>query len=391
MATLPSTDFDADDFVASVTNAPDTNTDDPFGDAPAPKDNEILSADEKRKAIDAWNSGVSDLKALIQAACGDGYDGRSKKGMAIKKFLADQNLKARPAQVYVKKSNQVVLSEANKEFIANNAGAMKPLEMTKAIFDDGMLTPLSSEFRVVKEYYDSLDNKVKAQSDDENVKDYNPPKNETQALARINRYVFEALDPTRLTKHNKDCIQKLIRFMHTHRYLFQMNSLKLNSERELFESSFVRFVYDKPDLTEEEIDLYINQCSDLIEWERMNKEMIELTEASRATREEEQKIPMALVEAIGKLGGRMDENRKRQKATLNDLNGKRANRLDKIQSNSESVLKLVEACLEEQSRIRVLALMEKRKDEVRKEADRLEGLDDLEFQLFGGTKEEFAS
>lgn len=383
---MPDATFDPDDFLSSVQNTTDA---DPLADIPTILvDDSILSDDEKRKAVEAWNSGTSDLKALIVAACGPGFDGRSKKGMAVKKYLADQNLKARPAHVYLKKTSSVVLSESNKEFIANNASAMKPLEITRLLFDDGMLTPLSSEFRVVKEYYDSLDQKLKALTEDENVKDYNPPKTEQQALSRINRYVFEAIDPEKMTPRHRECIQKLIRFMHTHRYLFEMRNLPLISERELFESSFVRFVHDKPDLTEEEIDLYLNECSDIVAYQRMQKELVLLTDACREAMESDQKVPMALVEAIGKLRGNMDDNFKRQKATLNDLNGKRASRLDKINANSESVLKLVEAFRSEQSRNLINQMAEIRKEELKNEVKRLESIDDLKFQLWGLSREE---
>ncbi len=376
-----------DDFLNNVVNAPAVVTiADPFDDAPVKTDasvDAVLTADEKQKAIDAWNGGVSDLKTLITTACGPGFDGRSKKGMAIKKFLADQNMKARPAQVYLKKTGQIELTEDNKEFIAMNASSMKPLEITKLVFDDGMLTPLSAEFRVVKAYYDSLDLKVKAQSEDENVKDYNPPKTETQALSRINRYVFEAIDVTKVTPRHRECISKLIRFMHTHRYLFEINNLPLTSERELFESSFVRFVHDKPDLTEEEIDLYLNQCSDIVSYQRMQKELVFLNEAAKTTMEVDQKVPMALVEAVGKLRGDMNDNFKRQKATLNDLNGKRANRLDKLNTNSDTVLKLVEAFRSEEGRHLVAQMAELRKQELVNEVKRLETMDDLKFQLWG--------
>ena len=372
--------FDPNDFLGSLDN-------DPLAFTAPPVKETTLTDDEKKSVIDSWNSGISDLKTIIQKACGDGVDGRSFKGKAVKAYLAQQNLKARPSQVYAKRE-AIELTEANKEFIANNAANMKPLEITRVLFDDGMLSPLSLEFRKVKEYYDTLDGKVKALSDDENTGDYNPPRNEAQALARVNRYVLDGMDATKLTPRNRECIQKMIRFMHTHRFIFEMNLLPKKSERELFESSFVRFIYDKPDLTEEEIDLYLNQCSDIVGYQRMQAELVMLIDARQNMMEVDQKMPMALVDAIGKLRSDMDDNFKRQKNTLNDLNGKRSSRLDKINSSSESVIKLIEAFRDETQRQHIIRVLENRKNAVESEIKRLETVEDLHFHLYGAAKEE---
>lgn len=377
------TEFNPDDF-ANTLDSPVPI--DPFDDPKAVTG--LLSDDEKRRAIECWNSGAVSLKKIIQYACGDGLDGRSFKGVAIKKYLADQNLKANPAHVHIKKMDSFVLTEANQEFIANNAGSMKPLEITKLLFNDSSLTPLSSQFRVVKIYYDGLDTSVKAQTDDENTTEYNPPRNQTQALARVNRYVLEAIDPEKITPRNKECLQRLIRFMHTHRFIFEMRNLPLNSERALFESSFVRFTNDKPDLTEEEIDLYLNQCSDIVAYQRMQRELVVLTKACSDTMEADQKVPMALVEAVGKLRGDIHASSQRQKTTLNDLNGKRAGRLDKVNASNESVLKLIEAFRDETQRGHILRVIENRQNEVRAEVKRLETVDELHAHLFGVAERE---
>jgi hypothetical protein len=60
--------------------------------------------------------------------------------------------------------------------------------------------------------------------------------------------------------------------------------------------------------------------------------------------------------------------------------------LDKINSNNESVLKLVEAFREEASRNRILQVVEARKKEVDEEITRLESIDDLKFQLWGASR-----
>jgi hypothetical protein len=382
----------ADDFLSDMMKLEDTSIKQSVeeGDSKTSsksKEEYVLSDREKGDVVKAWKEGIDDLKKIIEAACGAGYDGRSHQGLAVKRFLAEMNMEARPAQVF-KKRVAPVLTEENREFIANNATEMKPLEMVRIIFRNPSISPLNAEFKLVKEYYDSLDNKLKAQTPDEDVKEYTPPKTEINAIARVNKYAYQAYDPEKLTPRHKEALVRMIKYMHTHRFLSEIRNLQKNSERVLFESSFVRFIYDKPDLTEEEIDLYLNQCSDVVSYQRMREEDSALCQARDEEMATNNKIPMALVEAIGKLRSDMDANFKRQKSNLNDLNGRRRDRLDKIGSNNESVLKLIEAFRDEQQRGRILKIMQKRKEDVKNEVERLETLEDLKFSLFGATREE---
>ncbi len=382
-----------DDFLDNVVNAP--VTDDPFSDdiVPMPSGGkELLTDEEKSNVIEIWNAGCKDLKDLIFKVCGNDekgkpHDGRTEKGRAVKKYLADQNLAARPSHVYVKKTDSVILTEENKEFITNNAGDMKPMEIAKLLFKPD-IQPLSAEFRVVKEFYDSLDNSKKALSEDENVKKYSPPRTPEQAIARINKYVLEGIDPKKMTVKHHECVAKLIKFMHTFTFLLQMNNLPKNSERELFESTFVRMCHDKPDLTEEEIELYLNYCSDRIASERMKRDHTRYSDFCEVSMESEGKVQMALVEVVNKLSSDIDDIGKKMEKTLQSLNGKRSERIKSMQANNESVLRLVDALREESDRRRWLRVIEMRAKMVEEEAGRLETLDDLKFQLWGGSKDE---
>ncbi len=352
-----------------------------------------LSDSEKDLIIATWNSGATSLKEIIQKACGPEIDGRSKKGIAVKDFLASRNLKARPAQVYSKKTDALQLTDSQKEFIANNATNMKIMEMTKTIFDNINLGSFSTEFRVVKDYYDGLDASVKtADNDDIDIKEYNPPRIEIQAIARINKYVLGGIDTESVTPKQRECVQKLIRYMHTFRFLFEMKNLSKKSEREMFESSFVRYCWDKPDLTEEDIDLYLNLCSEQILYERMKKELIFLTEQRDIEMQSHDgqagRLPMAIVESIGKLRGDLDASSKKQEKTLQGLNGRRDKRIEKLNGENLSLLSLVEAVRDADKRRRIAEVFEIRNSKVKQEAERLEELGEDVFEIFGATKME---
>jgi len=348
--------------------------------------------DEEKAIIDEVLEGEDDnleLKIIIQKACGPGIDGRSKKGTAVKDYLATKGIAARPSHVYKKKGDSIVLTEHHQEFIANNAGNMKLLELTRVLFSDNNLSNLSSEFRAVKAYYDTLDGKVKTpENDDIDIKEYYPPKHEAQGVARVNRYVLGGIQLDNVTPKQRECIAKLIRYMHTHRFIFEMESLNKTSERKMLESSFVRYTWDKPDLTEEDIDLYVNLCSEQILYERMKQQLVMWTEEMEMQRQTDGRMPMAMVEAINKLRGDIDSTSKKMEKTLQSLNGRRDKRLEKINSDNLSLLSLVEAVRDVEKRKRLAEVFSIRKEKIKNEANRLEGLGEDVFEIFGASKVE---
>lgn len=343
----------------------------------------VLSDEEKAKVIAAWDGGATKIKDIVTAACGARFDLRSAKAAAVRDFLAQRGVS--PALPPAPKV--VVLTEDQKATVASMATTTRPLEIARLIFKNQRLTSTSLECRVVKECYDMLDVPDKL-SQDESLTSYHPPANESQAINRVNRYVLEAIDPAKPSQRQRDGVQKLIRFMRTQRFLQEVGLLKTQAERLLFESSFVRFCYDKPDLTEEEIDLYINVCVDIISYKRMQAELNQLTEARDSAIEDDQKIPMAIVDSIGKLRSDMDDCIKRQQNTLKDLNGKRGDRLKEIYSNNSSVLSLIHTFQEKDKRDKILMLIEARQAAVLGEADRLATMDDLCVEVLGINKSE---
>ena len=73
------------------------------------------------------------LMHLIQDVAGfKGKDGRSKEGRAVKAFLSEIDFNAIPASEY-QKVDKPELTEEHKEFIRNNRGTMKYVEMTRIL------------------------------------------------------------------------------------------------------------------------------------------------------------------------------------------------------------------------------------------------------------------
>ena len=352
-----------------------------------------LTSEQKEQILELWEEGVYDTKALVNTLF-PGKDGRSKEGVAVKSFLASKGLTPKTTAEYEKK--EIELSEDQKQFVEAQAGSHKPLEITRLLFKNPALTNLSVEGRAVLKYYDTLDPKTRyIQADEEGgslLQEYKAPRNIKEAITKVNKYTAEIVDEAKLTQRRRDELSFLVRFMNTHRYVYSINKLDSEQERTLYESSFVRFVHDKPDLTEEDVDLYINLCGDIVSHSRMMDE--ERTLKAMLLEEDEEsgggkrKMNAAMVEYLSQLRKDIGSNMNRQKKTAEDLTSKRGVRMETRINENASVLNLVEGWKDKKKRDRLIHQQMLRRQIRKTETDRLATMPGVMFEFFGiGTEE----
>jgi hypothetical protein len=343
--------------------------------------------DAEKQAIDnEWDKGESDIRAIVKKVCGARYGLRDPQGMAVRKHISNRKKITHP------EIEASALTKAQKEFIDKHI-MMRPLEIARLLFDDEKLQYSTAEFRAVKTYYDTvespdkpLDNK-KESADIADV-NYNPPKTFVSVLKRVNNHTSVNYKEDKMTPSQKENLVRLMGYMSTNRFVYEMNMLKKVSERDNFEATFVRMCYDKPDLTEEEVEMYINYCAGRVSIDRMKIEEAGLIEWKEQVMREEKVPPMTIIEAINNTRSQIDSAQKRLEKSLQDLNGKRVNRLDKLAANNENVLKLIEAFREGRSRAKMIQYLELRKERRDKEVERITNMDELRAQIFGISPEE---
>ncbi len=354
-----------------------------------------LSDEQKKTVIDQWKNGKTPMiKDLIVAAFPNldekFYDGRSNYGRAVKAYLAEKGLEAGVTSKYVKKTFS--LTEEQKEFIYNNCSTMKALEMTRELFGF-KVSPLDQKHKEVKKYLSTIDNKVifsDVIKEDTEPQDYTPPKTEQKAITKINKYVHDGLDKNNLKSIEKKCIAKLIGYMHTYRFIHQISTYTAVKNKDLFESSFVRYTYDKPDLTQEEVDQYITLSAEMVIGANIQVRVERLQELLDQCAEETdgKKIAMSLTESIGTAQTEYNQCINRQTKLLNELKEKRSQRLSKEIKENASILNLVEMWKEEESRVKMIKLAELRKNSLKEEMERLSTLDEIKCRIMGLTEEE---
>jgi len=353
-----------------------------------------LTEEQQLKLLNEWNNRPENppsLNELVKIAFGrDDLDGRSKEGKAVKNFLASRQIKPKKSHEYTPKG-LIELDAEQKEYIANNCATMTGLEIAKVLFKNESLTNLSQETRSILEHMKAIPSNVKFQiNNTENIatEDYKPPKSEERTIAKINRYILDGIDKEKITPKQKKDVTSLIGYMNTFRFCHQINLYDDEKDRELFESSFVRYTYDKSDLTQEEVDQYIVLSTEVVISSNIQQTINVLQTQIDMAIQEDGKIPMALVEASNTARKEYNDCVNRQQRLLQDLKVKRSERLSKQVKENASILNLVEMWKEEESRQKLLKMAELRKSVVKKEIERLASMDELKAKILGISEED---
>jgi len=353
-----------------------------------------LTEEQQLKLLNEWNNRPDDPPSLVElvriAFDRADLDGRSKEGKAVKNFLASRQIKPRKSHEYQAKG-LIELNNEQKEYISNNCHTMTGIEIAKILFKNESLTNLSQETRSVLEYMKTIPNNIKFnQNENENAstEEYRPPRSEERMIAKINKYVLDGIDKNKMNHKIKKDINSLIAYMNTLRFIHQINLYEDERDRELFESSFVRYTYDKNDLTQEEVDQYIVLSTEVVISSNIQQTINTLQNQIDISMESEGKIPMALVEASNTARKEYNDCVTRQQKLLNDLKVKRSERLSKQVKETASIINLVQMWKEEESRAKLLKMAEMRKQVIEKEIDRLSSMDEIKSKILGISKDE---
>ena len=360
--------------------------------------NIVLTPEQKAKVLGLINSNADDppsVKDFLDNLFPDKkLDGRSFEGKAVKEYLSTLNIK--PKLSYNTKYTQPIeLTSEQELYISNNHSTLSIVEMARALFNKENICKINLEYKIIQDFL--IKNELAPFDPNEVTIITSPqrsiPKTIDQAARKVNKYVLNGIDIKTLKKDTRlqNCLQSMIKYCHTPRYGLIMTTLSDNLDCELFESSFIRYVWDKPDITEEEVDSYINLCTDIVNYTKMQREVERLGETRDKCLDDSdgKRLSMALVTQMGEFYKEMDNNQKRQNAALKNLTGTRNDRLEGRIKENASFLHAVEAWRDEEKRRRLIAIAEKRKQMVKDEVERLDTLDAMKAEIFGLNKESF--
>jgi hypothetical protein len=343
---------------------------------------------EAQKEIIRNNWDKMDLLALTRVVFGmPGVDGRSKFGKAVKKFMSENNLKVRTTEFI--KGAEFILTEDQKEYIRNSQG-MRAMEISKIIFQRADVKPLSKEFKAVYAYMKECDMVTPAEDEPPQEEIYRAPKKLEQVIGKVNRFCNEDLEEAKLKPDVRRNFLALLKYMSVYRFGYQINTYLTQVDRELFESSFVRYTYDKHDLLEEDVDQYIDLCGQIVSNAQQERyiQLLEHDYREALADDTKRQNSKAFVDMINGSKDKLNQGKARQEKLYGGLVKTRGDRKNKQVEETASILKLVEAWRMKETRDEMIAVSQAQKMIEAKEIDRISSIDDIVALMAGITKEE---
>ena len=190
-------------------------------------------------------------------------DGRTKEGRAVREFLLRNKIDYETKHVYPRED--IILSDEQKSFIDESIGqGMTCMQVASIIFPDQRLVHSSKEYMTVYNYVDDNESIATPASESAINKRYFPPKAASKIVKKINDCAQTNIDENKLSLQQRKGMESLAGFLASPRFIQVINNYDSQEDRDLFEAEFVRATWDKPDLTSDEINLYINVCMDYI-------------------------------------------------------------------------------------------------------------------------------
>jgi len=344
--------------------------------------------EEQKKYIDNNYLHIPDIDQLTRITFEDkSLDGRNKEGKAVAHYMLEKGYGYK-TKVH-KKVKKAELNEEQKELIAEyEQDGLSSLQIAQLIFQDKEIKNLSMEQRVVSDYLKTNGSSFVKPKKEEGEEKYLPPLNQKEVIKKINTCSHSELkeDFDLLKRHQRECVQTTKKYLSSPRFCQLMQSYDKENKR-LFESEFIRTVWSKPDLTADELNLYINVCVDYVNLKTIQSNMEKLNRMFDDC-EDQTEMSVKLAEILKAKSAEYHQCEQRQESLIKKLNGDRSVRMKNKADEFASILSLVQSFQEEEERTRMIDIAEKQKMLVEKEADKLENMDSWKARIMGLRKQD---
>tara|TARA_R100001443_G_scaffold100908_1_gene108441 strand:+ start:2478 stop:3527 length:1050 start_codon:yes stop_codon:yes gene_type:complete len=316
----------------------------------------------------------------------DALDGRSKEGRAVRKFLVENCIDFRTTSR--QPTENIEFTREQREFILQQAeNGLSSLEIARIVFPDRRVSPLSNEQRAVLAEIRSVNPDILPSQDSGALNSYISPKSTSRIIKKINDATGLGLDESKINRQKQTCIEKLAVNLSNSRFLKIINNYLNVEDRLLFEHELIRLTWDKPDLTADEINLYLNVCKEVINLEVISSHLNKLNDMFDVA-DEQAEMSIRLAEIIKAKSSEYHQCETRIENLTKKLQGDRGERMKKMQKENASFLSIVQLFQEEEERETMIRIAEMQKEAVREEADRLENMSEWKARVLGISKDD---
>lgn len=343
-----------------------------------------LSEEQKQFIRDNFKSNPNLLDLTRQVFEDPTIDGRSKEGRAVRAFLAEEKLEYKTTKR--EKVPDIELTDEQIEFIKAQAqNNLSAYQIAEILFPDINIKRFCKEHMTIVEFLREYEPAYVHETETAINRAYNPPKIFSTALKKINTFTLKEMHEEKLSHDEIDCVESLMRSLSAPRFIQVISNYNSMKDRELFEAEFVRATWDKPDLTSDEINLYINVCVDYINLKNISSHIEKLNTMFNEV-EDQQDMTVRLAEVLKSKTDEYDKCEKRMESLIKKLNGDRAERLKNKRQDNATIISLVKNFQAESERRRMIELAEMQKKLVEDEVTRLDNMDSWKARILGISK-----
>jgi hypothetical protein len=326
-----------------------------------------LTDEQKELTLDMFNNDPNIINITKKVFEDDLLDGRSKEGRAVSKFLAKNGLKAQTTKR--PKSDDVTLSEDQVEKILEmEVEGFNTSQIADVLFNKEVKR-LSNEWRAVN---DILGQDREAPADGPSAT-YASPQAISRIIKKINDSTGYGLEENKMSRNQRTCCDRLRINLSNSRFVAIVNNYINSRDKELFEQEFIRLTWDKPDLTPDELNLYMNVCKEIINLELITSHLQKLNDMFESA-DDQDEMSIRLAEIIKAKSSEYHQCETRIENLTKKLQGDRGARLASKQKDTASFLSIVQLFQEEEERQNMVRIVEMQKQVIKKEAQKLEGM-----------------
>jgi len=344
--------------------------------------NKISFSDEDKQKIIELAKEFPDLNTITRKFFGDeSLDGRTKQGIAIRSLLASNKVQYKTSKY--EKVGDLPLSPEQEQFIEDQAkNGISALRIAELLYPDRPISAMGLEHRTVAAYIRNSNCENNATSDDAMFVKYQTPRSLERVINRINEATGEKIDKDRLTRQQKMCAEKLAINLANSRFQKIINCYTSEDDRNIFEQEFIRMTWDKPDLTADEVNLYMNVCKEIINLETISRHLDKLNKMFEETQEQNE-MSIRLAEIIKAKSSEYHQCEGRVESLIKKLQGDRRERISSRQKENASILSIVQLFQDEEERANMIKIAEMQKSLVSDEAKKMETMVEWKARILG--------
>jgi hypothetical protein len=329
-----------------------------------------LTDDQKEFILNMFEDDPNIINITKKVFNDDELDGRSKEGRSVSKFLAKNGLKAKTTKR--EKIKEISFSQEQLEKIEElKKDKLNTSEIADIIFQT-KVTRLSKEWRSVNEIINQDKEEEKDKGED-SAGNYIAPQAISRIIKKINDSTGYGLEEGKMSRNQHACCDKLRINLSNSRFVAIVNNYTSPRDKELFEQEFIRLTWDKPDLTADELNLYMNVAKEIINLELITGHLQKLNDMFESA-DDQDEMTVRLAEIIKAKSSEYHQCETRIENLTKKLQGDRGARLASKQKDTASFLAIVQLFQEEEERKNMVRIADMQKQVIKKEAERLEGM-----------------